>query len=93
MSFENPQMIGGPMSGSPPPQVVCEPVPIPKDGTLKCRRGQGSRTFQGQKPPTCDGFVKPAGGNWQGVMFACEKCRLLHTTVNKDGVMHYGAVL
>lgn len=73
--------------------VICEPVPIPKHGTLTCRRGQGTRTFQGQKPPPCDGLVKPKGGDWKSGMLACEKCLLIHATVNKDGVMHYGAIL
>lgn len=73
--------------------VICEPIPIPKTGVLTCRRGQGSRTFQGQKPPTCEGLVKPRNGDWKSVILACEKCRLTHATVNKDGVMHYGAVL
>jgi hypothetical protein len=92
MSLEHHGMIGGPLSGPPPEQVICEPVPVLASGILPCRRGQGQRTFQGQKPPTCDGIVKPkAVGHLK--MLACEKCGLVHATVNKDGVLHYGPVL
>ena len=92
MSISKPEFIGGPLSGAPPDRVICEPVPFPTSGILTCRRGQGSRTFQGQKPPTCDGLVKPkAVGHLK--MLACEKCGLIHSTVDKDGMLHYGAVL
>lgn len=78
----------GPINTGLPPSesVICEPVPAPS--ILTCRRGHGSRTFQGQKPPTCDGLVKP-----YGQILACEKCKLTHAIVIKDGVAHYGTVL
>lgn len=87
MGFGDGKMIGGPMSGPPPQHVVCEPVPMPKAGAIPCRRGQGSRTFQGEKPPTCDGLVKPKTVGNQP-MLACEKCGLTHAMI-----LCYGAVL
>lgn len=80
----DPQAIMGDMG-----MVICEPVPVPITG-MTCRRGQGQRTFQGQKPPTCDGLVKARP---TGSILACEKCKLVHATISKDGILHYGAVL
>ena len=96
MSFDNPQMISGPMSGPPPQHIVCEPVPVTteamKAGPLPCRRGKRQHTFQGQKPPECDGHIHPVGPG-EHKRLECDKCGLVHATVNKDGVLHYGPVL
>jgi hypothetical protein len=92
MGFGDGKMIGGPMSGPPPAFVICEPVLIPASGVMTCRRGQGQRTFQGQKPPTCGGIVGPAKiGNRDG--FCCNLCGLTHDKIAVNGVPSYGAVL
>lgn len=96
MPLGNPGMIGGPLPGPRPVQVICEPTPVRmadmKAGPLPCRRGKGSRTFQGQKPPECDGHIHPIGDGEHKTL-TCDKCGLVHATVNKDGVLHYGPVL
>lgn len=92
MPFKDHGMIGGPHSGPAPTQVICEPVQVPASGIMTCRRGQGQRTFQGQKPPTCDGRVEPKVIHQRNVL-ACDKCGLVHAGDSKDGVLYYGAVL
>lgn len=72
--------------------VICEPVPVPSQSPLTCRRGRGARTFQGQKAPFCDGTVTPKSIG-SGKILACDKCKLIHATVLKDGVLCYGSVL
>lgn len=81
--------------GMPSTPVLCEPVPIPASGVMTCRRGQGQRTFQGQKPPTCDGVLeqKPKVAGMLVSFLSCNKCGLSHATGEKDGTKIYGSLL
>lgn len=92
MAFGDGKLIGGPKSGPRPEVVVCEPIPIPPSGVMTCRRGQGQRTFQGQKPPVCDGVVELAVQD-DLLSLCCNMCRLRHEKLVVRDVLHYGSVL
>ena len=88
--------VGGPPPGMP---VIHDPVPVPEDASINCRRP--TREVQGKKPPPCAGnlgryrdMVKalPPGKLTIG---ACPECGLTHGFTRKADTneLMYGAVI
>lgn len=82
MRMEQGVAVGGP--------VVRQPIMA--TNPMRCRRGAGLGTFQGQTALGCDGLLGPSLTGTSDLL-SCTKCGLTHSKIMVNGVQHYGAVL
>ena len=81
-----------------PGSVISQPIEMPVNGPVGCRRG--SRPFQGQTLPPCEGKLLTSAATISKMILenrppsvACPKCRLVHGFLLQNNKVLYGALL